>query len=98
MTTNELKARMLQTKRQNSSVVMPSFDECDDYEYEEGSDDGYCDRVEETIAELNQCLPMGHRITDSKLQSVAGQIVDKKMSFDAALASLTSKKPVLLKR
>ena len=93
MTTNELKARM-QAKRQNNSVVMPSF-ESDDYDYEEGSDDGYCDRVEETIAELNQCLPMGHRITDSKLQSVAGQIVDKKMSFDAALASLTSKKPLL---
>jgi len=96
MTTNELKARM-QAKRQNNSVVMPSF-ESDDYDYEEGSDDGYCDRVEETIQELNQCLPMGHRITDSKLQSVAGQIVDKKVSFDAALASLTSKKPVLIKR
>ena len=63
MTTNELKSRMLPTKRQNSFAI-PSFDECDDYEYEEGSDDGYCDRVEETIAELNQFVPMGHRITD----------------------------------
>ena len=98
MTTNSLKARMQAVKQQTNSVVMPSFDDSDEYEYEESTDDGYCDRVEETIQELNQCLKSGHYISYATLQSLAGQIVDKKMSFDDALASLTSKKPVLIKR
>jgi hypothetical protein len=35
--------------------------------------------------------------TDTRDQ-LAAKIVENKMSFDAALASLTSKKPVLIKR
>jgi hypothetical protein len=68
-------------------------------EYEEyaSENDGFADRVETVAMELDQHLGM-HRFSYDALHTLAAKIVENKMSFDEAFASLTSKKPVLIKR
>jgi hypothetical protein len=67
-------------------------------EHEEyaSENDGFADRVETVAMELDEHLGM-HRFSYRSLESLATKIVEGNMSFDDALASLTSK-PVLIKR